>query len=151
MPCSTHHQPCDTSMIALEREALYTNLHELVIAFRAARLCGPRQVHRLDITVAKVDDLALFPSISVAAIQQLREELPRYIAATEDLADNIDPLLWWRRNSDSLPAWSAACKKVLLLQPSSAAAERVLSLLQNSFGENQECAVEDYVEASLMI
>lgn len=127
------------------------SLHELVMAFRAARLCDPRQVHILDITVAKVDDLALFPSISAAAILELQEELPRYIAATEDLADNIDPLLWWRRNSGSLPAWSAACKKVLLLQPSSAAAERVFSLLQNSFGESQERALEDYVEASLMI
>ena len=47
--------------------------------------------------------------------------------------------------------WAAACKKVLLIQPSSAASERVFSLLENSFRNTQARAMEDYIEVSLML
>ena len=43
------------------------------------------------------------------------------------------------------------CKTALLIQPSSAAAERVSSLLSNSFKENQARALEDYIETSIML
>ena len=33
-------------------------------------------------------------------------------------------VIWWKRNEENLPKWSKACKDMLLLQPSSAAAER---------------------------
>ena len=36
-------------------------------------------------------------------------------------------------------------------RPSSAAAERVFSLLQNSFQEQQFSALEDYIETSIML
>ena len=39
----------------------------------------------------------------------------------------------------------------VLLQPSSAAAERVFSLLSNSFKENQQNALEDYISTSVML
>ncbi len=32
-------------------------------------------------------------------------------------------IIWWKRNGERLPRWSKACKDILLLQPSSAAAE----------------------------
>ena len=37
------------------------------------------------------------------------------------------------------------------IQPSSAAAERVFSLLQSSFGKQQEQSLEDYIELSVMM
>ena len=43
------------------------------------------------------------------------------------------------------------CKTALLSQPSSAAAERVFSLLNNSFKENQARALEDYIETLIML
>ena len=48
-------------------------------------------------------------------------------------------------------AWSSAAMQALLVQPSSAAAERAFSLLANSFGDRQQNALEDYVEASVML
>ena len=42
-------------------------------------------------------------------------------------------------------------KKFLLIQPSSAAAERVFSLLKASFGDQQDSCLQDYVQASLMM
>ena len=41
--------------------------------------------------------------------------------------------------------------KMSLLQPSSGAAERVFSVLNNSFGKRQLSTLEDYVEASVML
>ena len=37
-------------------------------------------------------------------------------------------------------------QKVLLIQPSSAASERVFCLLKASFTEQQDCSLQDYVE-----
>ena len=46
---------------------------------------------------------------------------------------------------------AGACKNVLLIQPSSAAAERAFSILCNSFGERQESSLQDYIECSIML
>ena len=50
---------------------------------------------------------------------------------------------WWKVHEEGLPNWSTAVKKVLLVQPSSAAAERVFSLLSASFNEQQDHALSD--------
>ena len=80
------------------------------------------------------------------------EELPTFLARVHGLHEEFDPLDWWKNNSSVLPNWSTIAKKVMLIQPSSAAAERVLSLLKASFGEQQEACLQDcYIEASLML
>ena len=50
-----------------------------------------------------------------------------------------------------LPNWSSICKSVLLVQPSSATAERVFSILTNSFTDRQEHSLKDYIETSVML
>ena len=50
-----------------------------------------------------------------------------------------------------LPNWSSTCKSVLLVQPSSAAAERVFSSLSKSFTDRQEHSLKDYIETSVML
>ena len=56
-------------------------------------------------------------------------------------------LEWWKSNESKLPHWAEACKCALLVQPSSAAVERVFSLLNNSFSKQQEHSMEDYIDA----
>ena len=46
-------------------------------------------------------------------------------------------------HQEELPYWSSLFKKVLLVQPSSAASERVFSLLNNSFDDKQQNSLED--------
>jgi len=53
--------------------------------------------------------------------------------------------------AEKLVHWSAACKSILCLQPSSSAAEWIFSLLKNSFNEEQYSSLEDYIEASIML
>ena len=47
--------------------------------------------------------------------------------------------------------WSSAVMKVLLVQPSSAAAERVFSILNSTFNDSQEHALVDYLQACVML
>ena len=49
-----------------------------------------------------------------------------------------------------LPHWASLVKKLLLIQPSLASAERVFSLLNNALNDQQDNALEDYLEASVM-
>ena len=52
-------------------------------------------------------------------------EIPMYMAASEDVSTEIDLIAWWKRHASELPKWTNTFKKVLLVQPSSPAAERV--------------------------
>ena len=51
----------------------------------------------------------------------------------------------------SLCMYMHKCKTALLIQPSSAAAERVYSLLNNSLKKKQARALEDYIETLIML
>ncbi|KAK3742871.1 hypothetical protein QZH41_007769 [Actinostola sp. cb2023] len=128
--------------------------YDIVRAFRSARLCCPVQVQQLHPTVASVEELRKFSFLDDdGIIQGLTAELPRYMAIADGTAleTEEEKLLWWSRNEATLPNWSSAVKKVLLVQPSSASAERVFSLMKNFFGNQQDAALEETVEASVML
>ena len=95
-----------------------------------------------------VDNLKIFPSLNLSIIiDNLKSEL-QYLAMAEDVSPSINKNDWWTKHETELPHWS----KVLLVQPSSAAAKRVFSLLSNSFTEQQMSSLEDYnIETSIMI
>ena len=110
------------------------------------------RVREMKPTASSVDQaLSCIPFLDASERDKLKEELPAYIARVADVDKDFDPLEWWKLNAPILPYWSAAAKKILLVQPSSAAAERVFSLLKASFGEQQESSLQDYVESSLML
>ena len=95
--------------------------------------------------------LTIFSSVLLllnvpATITGLKTELPSYKAAVEDIDLSVDSLDWWKRHEQKLPNWCSA-----LVQPTSAAAERVFSLLQNSFSQRQSTSLEDYIETSIML
>ena len=58
---------------------------------------------------------------------------------------------WWAAHAADLPAWAELARLVFLASPSSAAVERVFSILRNTFDAGQKLALEDYVETSLML
>ena len=88
---------------------------------------------------------------SDAIINGLKAELPVYLAAAEDVnvLNEEQKVEWWHRQEERLPRWATAVKQVLLIQPSSAAAGRVFSILKASFNEQQDCALVDYIQASV--
>ncbi len=102
-------------------------------------------------TSASLEELKNFPFVNNATIANLAHELPLYIAAADgvNVACEEDKVTWWAAHRDTLPHWYALVKKLLLIQPSSAAAERVFSLLSNAFTSQQHSALQDYLEASV--
>ena len=81
----------------------------------------------------------------------MKAELPTYMATADGVSTLVDKQQWWKNHESELPNWSTACKAALLIQPSSAAAERVFSLLSNSFTERQARSIENYIETSVMV
>ena len=73
-----------------------------------------------------------------------------YMAASEDVSTEIDLIAWWKRHAIELPKWANAFKKVLLVKQSSAAAERIFSILQR-FTAQQQSSLEDHIELSAML
>ena len=74
-----------------------------------------------------VDNLKIFPFLKSRIINNLKSEMPKYLALAEDVSPRIDKNDWWRKHETELPHWSKACKSV---EPSSAAAERVFLFFQ---------------------
>lgn len=120
--------------------------------FKSCQLFDPAKASDMRPSAAAVGEMCCIPFLdSNEVIQQLQSELPIYLAIVEGTAADTDVPQWWARHAREVPHWASACSKILLLQPSSAASERVFSLLQNSFSDRQESALEDYIETSLML
>ena len=115
-------------------------LKDIILAFKAARVFPPPQMDELKPTPAEIDTLEKFPFLDSCLIHRLKEELPAYIhvTAVEDVSCDVDVTKWWKNHQNELPAWAEACKLVLLVQPSSATAEQVFSLLESSFSSKQK-------------
>ena len=78
---------------------------------------------------ADLDSLKSFPFINDDHLRGLKDEMPVYISKCADTDGDFCPLEWWRTSAD-IPTSSACARKVLLVQPSSAASERVFSMLK---------------------
>ena len=50
-----------------------------------------------------------------------------------------------------MPAWRKAAKIIFAIPPTSAASERVFSLLEAMFGKDRERALSDLIQAALML
>ena len=59
--------------------------------------------------------------------------------------------MWWRGNEGSLPAFSYVLRAILTNSPNSIPPERVFSILNDTFDEDQDRAMADYMEYSLMV
>ena len=120
-------------------------------AFKAARLFLPQKVVELKPDAAAVHSLQAFPFLKASILVNLKSELPSYLAKAADIDAQTDPLVWWKAHDADLPHWSTAAADILLVQPSSAAAERVFSLLKASFGPQQDVTLNDCIQTSLML
>ena len=121
-----------------------------LVAFKAARLFSPKIVNVLKQSLVMIDTLTVFPFLK-ENISGLKEELPLCRTKGNDIPESTDCLQWWKTYATELPVWSSAAQLVLLVQPSSAAAEKVFALLNSSFKDHQDLSLQDYVETSIML
>ena len=124
---------CVNPAIQYYQQRLNDSMKIPMQAFKAARLFVPSKVQEMRIDAQVLDSLSVFPFFDTVEIAQLKTELPNYIAACEDIDPLHNILTFWKNHASSLPHWAMAASKVLVVQPSSAAAERVFSLLKHLF------------------
>ena len=120
----------------------------------------------MPVTEADVDALTAFrftkkPALA-ALLPKMKGEIAKYnlLVATikprserldKDGNDTFDLLAWWRANAAELAPWLAILRAVLAHSPNSCPPERVFSILNDSFDDDQKNALADYMEFSLMI
>lgn len=89
--------------------------------------------------------------------QQLVMELPHLLAQPTTLVNGVEVddegklRKWWSLYGTHSPHWKMLFNVAALLQPSSAGAERVFSMIRWMFGDRQEHALEDYKETSVRL
>ena len=71
--------------------------------FKAARLFSPRHITQLRPVASDVDVLTSITCLNDAAmIVNTKNELPRYLARADGIADGVDPNRWWKENEAEL-------------------------------------------------
>lgn len=120
-------------------------------AFKAARLFDPHYLNKVKPQNVALNLLSVLPFNTDPILAHLKEEYPQYAAAAEGISSECETITFWKQYANGIPKWKEIAARVLLLQPSSAAAECVFSILKNSFSDQQLSALEDYLEASLIL
>ena len=125
-----------------------------VATFRVLQIFHPQTAYEMGPTAASVDELRVVPFLS-DQIENLKQELPSYLAKASAIGSSTsqlcpsDILDWWKRHAQDLPHWSQASQFVFLIQPSSAASERIFLILTR-LSDTHCNALEDYVECTTM-
>ena len=71
---------------------------------------------------------------------------PRSERLDKDGNDTFDLLAWWRANAAELASWVSVLRAVLAHAPNSCPPERVFSILNDSFDDDQKRAQAGYME-----
>jgi hypothetical protein len=153
------------------RNAQAGQLSQLVEFYKRARLLNPYTCYLMAPNADAVRKLAAaFPLLrrdSTGRVERLVAELPAYVSLCQPLRLPDKPAtpkdLTFQKHRDTHIAQFFASNKALipefyslfrdcaLVTASSAGAERVFSLLTNTFGDQQLSSLEDYIETALML
>lgn len=100
------------------------------------------------------------PIFKLGLMDGLKRELPAYLTSAAQAPDfnksDVDAytnnlLKWWRVNGASFPTWATAARIAFAISPNSASCERVFSLLENMYGDDQMSSLADQLRSALML
>jgi len=138
-------------------KATYTKLKPKTDILKAARILSPSYVAESKPTVERAKRQIKCLRIWMPkdfSDQELESELKSYleeVGLVDDKKELDDIASFWRANAHETPVLARLYQRLLLVQPSSATAERVFSLFTSSFNNRQDSALVDVIEASLML
>ena len=114
--------------------------------------------HNLGVAAGLVPDFLdpirnkAIPFITETECKALANELPVYLATAKAVPAEWDQLsTWWYKQKEKLPVFAGVAFRLALYQPSSAASERVFSMLNSMLGDEQTHVLNDFVEVSVML
>ena len=95
-----------------------------------------------------------------AAIVKMKSEIDTFNALVKQIKpleqrldakkkDTFDLGNWWRANGDKVPAFKYVLRAILANSPNSIPPERVFSIINDTFDDDQDSALADYMELSL--
>ena len=104
----------------------------------------------------------LTPLAAMLAAQEMKSEIVKYnqiIKEIKPAAERLDAkgndtfslLDFWRANETVIPSFAYVLRAVLANSPNSVPPERVFSILNDTFKEDQDSSLADYIELSLML
>ena len=91
-------------------------------------LFSPQKADSKQPNALDIECFSAFPFFDDDFIMKLKSELPTSLSKCADTHEHFRALQWWKQNAPELPYWAEAAKKILLVQPSLAASERVFFL-----------------------
>jgi hypothetical protein len=125
--------------------------NQCCVFFGASLLVPSNAVTTSDVLAGQLlDYLLLYPAISKELVAAMQHQWLDY----KTLAMGVDPefgvLAFFELHQKKLGAWGEAAKLLAIMPSSSAAAERVFSLLRHLFGKKSYSTLEDKIELGLM-
>ena len=99
------------------------------------------------------DDIRLLSTFEPfkGCLDALVAELPEYSRLSTNVDSSVDILGWFRHHKDFIPSWYHYSCIAALFQPSSAAAERVFSIINRISKTRMTRMLHDYVETTVML
>ena len=132
-------------------------LKDSIALFKSLRMFDPRIVQNLNVSAEDIKALCKLSPFEELHDELVRE-LPAYLSECKlDCTINEEEhgenaiLQWFKNRVQLLPAFAEAVKVAAIIQPSSAAAERVFSMLKSLQSDTQTSMLHDYQETSLML
>jgi len=127
--------------------------------FKAVRVFDPAFARETKVDANAVESLAIIRCLTRDLIDGMKLELDKYATAVADVSISRadvqeftdDVLTFWRTHKSELPMWARSARIVFAMSTNSASCERVFSLLANMFGDNQNSALGDLLQGSLML
>ena len=100
----------------------------------------PLEVHGL--IPGMLSELPTYRALAVLAEPFNRGEVTEY-------SDGL--LQWWKANNPTISSWAKATRIVFALTITSAASERVFSLVKSMYGKGHDSALADELQGSVML
>ena len=100
------------------QELLDSSLKEQILVFKSVRVFNLHNIPMLKPDVSHVNALQVVPFFKDDELENLKAELPSYVAKADDIGSELAALEIWKLNATDLPLWSSAVKKILAIQPS---------------------------------
>jgi hypothetical protein len=145
----------ETSFVYFEN-TIITGMADTMNVYKAFRLFDPARIDALGGDINEVEaQLKLIPFFDDNEVAALMAQLSTYraFAIADGANGGTDREEWWalRAQHAGMDKWYAGATMVMICQSSSAAAERVFSMLKALIGDQQQArSLQDLQEATIM-